>query len=243
MDSNYQNNKRIARNTLLLYFRMFFAMGVSLYTSRVLLNTLGVEDYGIYIVVAGVIAMLSFITNSMSTATARFLTFELGQKNPVRLPGIFSAACTIHLLIAVIILILAETIGLWFLETKLVIPPERMSAARTVYHLSVASVFLTILQVPYTAAVLSHERMDIYAGIEIISVLLKLSIVFLLMVITYDKLILYGILLLVVSCVLFFLWQTYIAPVSLPNVNSVCNIKKNSSSLCLHFQAGIYMAT
>ena len=189
MSSDIQsNNKRIARNTMMLYIRMGITMLVGLYTSRVVLQVLGVSDYGIYGVVGGIVAFMGFLNGSMSGATSRFLTYELGRGIEGKLKETFVSAFWVHLIIAVIIFVLAETVGLWFLYNKLVIPDVRMDAAFWVYQFSVASAVLGITQVPYNASVISHEDMDLYAYIEIANVLLKLLIVYLLMVITIDKL-------------------------------------------------------
>lgn len=193
------NNKRIARNTMMLYMRMGITMLVGLYTSRVALQVLGVSDYGIYGVVGGIVAFMGFLNGSMSGATSRFLTYELGRGTEGKLKETFVSAFWVHLIIAVIIFVLAETVGLWFLYNKLVIPDVRMDTAFWVYQFSVASAVLGITQVPYNASVISHEDMDLYAYIEIANVLLKLLIVYLLMVITIDKLILYAALYFAVS--------------------------------------------
>ena len=193
------NNKRIARNTMMLYMRMGITMLVGLYTSRVALQVLGVSDYGIYGVVGGIVAFMGFLNGSMSGATSRFLTYELGRGTEGKLKETFVSAFWVHLIIAVIIFVLAETVGLWFLYNKLVIPDVRMDAAFWVYQFSVASAVLGITQVPYNASVISHEDMDLYAYIVIANVLLKLLIVYLLMVITIDKLILYAALYFAVS--------------------------------------------
>ena len=184
-------------------------MGVTLYTSRVVLATLGVEDFGIYGVVGGVVAMLSFLNSSMSTATSRFLTFALGEGNKEKFQKTFSSAVTVHIIIALIILFLAETVGLWFLENKLVIPEARMSAARWVYQLSILSALIAIIQVPYNATIISHERMDVFAYVEILNVCSKLGIVYLLVIGNFDKLILYATLILCVSAFIFLIYMTY----------------------------------
>lgn len=189
-----QNNRRIAKNTMMLYFRMILTMIVSLYTSRVILNTLGVEDYGIYNVVGGVVSMFAFFNSAMSSATQRFLSFEIGKGDFAQLRKTFNATQIIHIGIAGVIFILAETVGLWFVKTYLVIPPERLEAAIWVYHFSVLSFMVSIIQVPYNATIIAHERMNVYAYVSIIEVSLKLLIVFMLTWITYDKLKLYGIL-------------------------------------------------
>ena len=151
----------------MLYIRMFISVIVSLYTSRVVLQTLGVEDYGIYGVVGGIVAMMGSINASMSGATSRFLTFELGRGDFSRLSKTFSSALLVHIIIAVIVLVLAETVGLWFLCNKLVIPEGRMTAAHWVYQLSILSAMLTITQVPYNSSIIAHEKMDIYCKVGV----------------------------------------------------------------------------
>lgn len=187
-----ENNKRIAKNTLLLYVRMLFMMLVSLYTSRIVLNTLGVEDFGIYNVVGGVVSMFGFLNRAMFAATQRYLTFELGKNNFERLKVVFSTSVTIHILISVLVFLLAETIGLWFLYNKMTIPAERMDAAFWVYQLAILSTMVLIISVPYNATIIAHERMGAFAYISIIEVSLKLLLVFSLNTIGYDKLILYA---------------------------------------------------
>ena len=208
-ESQSSNSKRIAKNALMLYIRMFLSMIVGLYTSRVVLNTLGVEDYGIYGVVGGVVSMMGFLNASMSGATSRFITFELGKGNFQRLKDTFSSALIVHIGIALIVLIVAETVGLWFLNNKLVIPEERMYAAHWVYQLSILSAMLGITQVPYNACIIAHERMGVYAYIEILNVSLKLLIVYLLLIGDFDKLILYAILTLAVSIIIIMTYRIY----------------------------------
>jgi len=207
--SNSANNKRIAKNTILLYFRMFLTMGVSLYTSRIVLNTLGVEDFGIYNVVGGVVIMFSFLNSSMSSATQRFLSFELGKGDYAQLKKVFSMSVNIHAVIAIAIFILAETIGLWFLNTKLNIPEGRMEAANWVYQFSVLSFMLTVMGVPYNATIIAHERMNVYAWVSIIEVVLKLAIVFALVWFGVDKLKLYAVLVLGVTIVTWTIYRFY----------------------------------
>lgn len=184
-------------------------MLVSLYTSRVILNTLGVEDYGIYNVVGGVVAMFAFFNSAMSSATQRFLSYEIGKGDFVQLCKTFNATQVIHVGIAVLIFILAETIGLWFVKTYLVIPVERMEAAIWVYHFSVLSFMVSIIQVPYNATIIAHERMNVYAYVSILEVTLKLLIVFMLTWITYDKLKLYGVLQFLVVCIIATIYRIY----------------------------------
>jgi len=194
------SNKRIAKNTALFYFRMLITMLVSLYTSRIVLNVLGVENYGIYNVVGGVVVLFSFLNNAMSVSTSRFLTVELGRKEYDKLNKTFSAALSIHIGIAILVFILAETIGLWFVLNKLVIPDDRMNAAIWVYQFSILSSMVGLTQVPYNATIIAHEKMDVYAYVSILDVSLKLIIVFAITWIAgIDKLILYSILIFMVS--------------------------------------------
>ena len=203
------NNKRIAKNTLLLYFRMLFTMAVSLYTSRVVLNILGVEDFGIYNVVGGIVAMFGFINGSMTSATQRYLTFELGQNNEAQLTNVFSTSLTIHAIISFLIILLAETIGLWFLWNKMQIPADRMDAAFWVFQCSVLASVIMIMSVPYNAAIIAHEKMSAFAYISIIEVSLKLLIVFVLLYFHADKLILYAILIVVVQFIIRLCYSRY----------------------------------
>lgn len=202
-------NKRIARNAVMLYIRMFLTMIVGLYTSRVVLNVLGVEDYGTYGVVGGVVGMMGFLNTSMSGATSRFLTFELGRGDQKRLADTFSSALIIHIGIALLVLILAETVGLWFLCNKLVIPEGRMPAAHWVYQLSIASAMIWITQSPYNATIIAHEKMDVYAYVEILNAVLKLLIVYLLSIGNFDKLILYATLVFLVSVLIRLIYRIY----------------------------------
>lgn len=193
----------------MLYFRMMMSMLVTLYTSRVVLNTLGVEDFGIYNVVAGVIIMFGFLNSAMAASTQRFLNFEIGKGNHFKLKKIFNVSLTIHLLIALIVLILAETIGLWFLNSYLIIPTQRMIAANWVYQFSIFSFILTILSVPYNATIIANEKMKAFAFVGIVEVILKLLIVYFLSLFSYDKLILYSFLLLLVSIIVRIIYGVY----------------------------------
>ena len=193
------NNKRIAKNTLLLYVRMFFMMGIALYTSRVVLNTLGVEDYGIYNVVGGLVSMFGLLNGSMSSATQRYITFELGKGDSKALNKIFSLSLQIHALIAIVTVLLIESVGLWFLYNKMTIPPERMTAAFWVLQASALTFIFSIMSVPYNADIIAHERMSAFAYISIVEAVLKLVIVFMLLAVPFDKLIVYAMLLAVVQ--------------------------------------------
>ena len=188
------STKRIAKNTLMLYFRQILIMLVSLYTVRVVLATLGAEDYGIYNVVAGVVTMFSFLSGSMATASQRYFSFALGQNDEVQLKRYFSMSFTIYCLIALVVVVIAETFGLWFVENKLVVPVERQQAAFWIYQASVFSTVCTILTAPFMASIIAHEDMNIYAYVSVVEVVLKLGIVFLLSLFPADKLIVYGLL-------------------------------------------------
>ena len=193
----------------MLYIRMLLSVVVSLYTSRVVLEVLGVEDYGLYGLVGGVVSMFSFLNSTMAGATSRFLTFEMGRGDQDRLKATFSSALIIHICIALLVLILAETVGLWFLNNKLVIPEGRMHAAHWVLQFSVISMLVNFTQVPYNAAIIAHEKMDVYAYVELLNVFLKLGIVYLLSIGNFDKLILYAFLVLVVSILIAFIYRLY----------------------------------
>ena len=186
------NNKRIAKNTLLLYFRMLFTMLVSLFTSRVVLSTLGIDDFGIYNVVGGVVAMFGFLNAAMSTATQRYLTFELGRGDSEQLKKVFCTTVQIHVAISLLVVILSETVGIWFMYNKMVIPIDRMEAAWWVFQFSVLSAVVMIMSVPYNASIIAHERMSAFAYISVIEVILKLAIVYLLTIGHFDKLKLYA---------------------------------------------------
>lgn len=188
------HNKRIAKNTLMLYFRLILTMAVSLFTSRVILNTLGIEDFGIRNVVDGVVVMFSFLSGTMATATQRFFSYELGRRDIGKLKQIFSQSYLIYFLIACLVVVLAETIGLWFVSHKLVIPADRMNAALWVYHFAVASFFLSIMVSLYIALVIAHEDMGFFAYVSIMDVALKLLVVYLLVLFPVDKLKLLGML-------------------------------------------------
>ena len=203
------NNKRVAKNAIALYVRMFISMIVSFYTSRVVLEVLGVDDYGIYNVVGGVTASFVFLNASMAGASSRFITFEIGKGTPQSLKNTFSTSMLIHIGVAVIVLVLAETAGLWFMNYKLDIPQESMPAANVVYQCSVLSLIISITQVPYNACIIAHEKMDVYAYVEIANVFLKLLIVYLLYIGDFNKLILYGILMLGASVIIALTYRLY----------------------------------
>ena len=174
MSDNTTNNKRIAKNTLLLYARMLLTMTVSLYTSRVILQVLGVEDFGVYNVVGGIISMFAFINGGMVAATQRYITFEIGSGNKEKLKRVFSTSLQIHAVISILVIILGETVGLWFLSEKMVIPNGRMESALWVYQCSILACVVNIMSIPYNADIVAHEKMSAFAYISIVDVVLKL---------------------------------------------------------------------
>lgn len=188
---------------------MFITMGVSLYTSRIVLNILGVTDYGIYSVVGGVVAMFAMLNGSLAAASQRFITFELGKTSNKRLKEIFSTSVTIHNLIALVVLMLAETIGVWFLNTHMNIAPDRMNAANWVFQCSVLTFVVDIISVPYNASIIAHEHMKAFAYVGIIEVSLKLGVVFLLLLFAFDKLKFYALLILVVALIIRLIYGLY----------------------------------
>ena len=201
MQDHSENTKRIAKNTLMLYGRMLFSMVVSLYTSRVVLNTLGVVDYGIYGVVGGFVSMFSLISSSLSSAVSRFLTFELGRGNQERLNKVFSTSLLIHIALAIVVLVLAETVGIWFVNNKMTIPSDRLYAANWVFQASIFAFLFGLFSVPYNASIISHEKMSAFAYIGILDTTMKLLIVLFIAYFHwhYDKLIVYAMLLVAVS--------------------------------------------
>ena len=209
MSDTSSANKRIAKNTLVLYVRMLFTMGISLFTSRVILQTLGVEDYGISSVVGGVISMFTFINAAMVSSTQRYLNFELVRGDANQLRSVFSTSLQIHALIALAIIVLSETVGLWFLNEKLVIPEARMTAAMWVYQCSILSCAVSIMSTPYNAVIVAHAKMSAFAYISILDVSLKLLVVYLLVVLPFDKLIILAILNLLVQLFIRYIYTLY----------------------------------
>jgi len=203
------NTTRIVKNTLMLYFRQLVSMLVSLYAVRIVLEILGVEDFGIYNVVGGVVVLFAFLNNAMTTATQRFLNFALGQNDTEQVRDVYSVSLVIHALIALLVIVLAQTVGLWLFRTWLNIPPERQTAAFVVYQFSVATTAIGILQVPYGATIIAHEKMSVLAKLSIVNEMLRLGIVFLLPVILLDKLIVYAFLVGVVSIISFLVKKIY----------------------------------
>lgn len=203
------NNKRIAKNTLFLYFRTLIILVVSLYTSRVILNELGVEDYGIYNVVGGVVAMFSVISGALSSSISRFITFELGKGKSKKLNVVFSTSVNIQFGISLIIILIGEIVGLWFLNYKMNIPPERLAAANWVLQCSLLTFCINLISVPYNACIIAHEKMDTFAYVSILEALLKLSVCYLILISPWDRLIFYAILLVCVSIIIRMTYTVY----------------------------------
>lgn len=209
MSNNSDKSKRIAKNTILLYFRMLLIMAVTLYTSRIVLITLGVEDYGIYNVVGGVVTMFAVLSGSLSTAISRFITYELGKGNHNRLKIIFSSSIIIQVTLALIIGILAEIGGTWFMNNKMNIPFERLEAANWVLQCSIVTFMVNLISVPYNAAIIAHEKMKAFAYVSIFEASLKLLVVFVLYFAVTDKLKIYAISLMIISILIRFIYSTY----------------------------------
>lgn len=206
------NNKLIVRNTIFMAIRMVLLLGISLYTSRVVLQVLGVEDYGIYNVVAGFVSMFAFLNSSMTNANQRFYNFELGKGNVKGVNSVYNTSLRIQVCLALVIIILTETIGLWYLYEKMVIPPERLNAAFWVFQFSVLSLLFIVFQIPYSAAVIAYEKMDYYAYVGIIDAFLKLFIALAIPYAKGDQLIVYGFLLLLINIInwcLYFFYAKY----------------------------------
>lgn len=189
------NNKRIAKNTILLYLRMFIMMAVSLFTSRVILDALGASDYGLYNVVGGLVSLFSILTGAMSVSTSRFLTFALGTGDKGVLKRTFVSSVNLHLLLALVMVLVTEVAGVWFLNNHLNIPPERMHAAGIVLQFSIVTFVINLINVPYTASIISHEKMGIYAYFSLYDVFVKLAVVYALYIAATDRLVLYAFLL------------------------------------------------
>lgn len=203
------DNKRIAKNTLFLYFRMILVMGVTLYVSRAVLDKLGVDDFGLYNVVGGVVGILSFINGTLSIGTSRFLTYELGRNDGKRLHLTFNTAFYTHLTLAIILTLILETIGLWYVYNRMVVPENRLTAAVIAYHVSVFTSFVSIIQVPFTSLIMAHEKMEIYAYISIFAAFANLFVVYLLYISPFDRLIVYSVLLAVVQILVVLLYCIY----------------------------------
>ena len=209
MLNHYTDQKRIAKNTVMLYLRMIVIMIVTLYTTRVVLSVLGETDYGIYNIVGSVVISMVFIQNSLMSATQRFLSYEMGLKEKGDVSRVFRSSTVLHLRFLVIIFVLLETVGLWFLNRVLDIPPGRMFAANVVYQFSIITFALNLIRIPYNSIIISYENMNIYAILSIVEAFLKLSIVIALKYLGSDKLILYGILVCAITIVINSLYISY----------------------------------
>lgn len=204
-----EDNKRIAKNTLFLYVRMILTIVVNLYAVRVIWQVLGIDDYGIYNLVGGIVTMFAFLNNAMVASSQRFISFELGKENYDRLKNVFCISVTVHFMLAIGIIILAETGGLWLLNEKLNIPESRMYAANWVFQCSVLAFAVNVISVPYNACIVAHEHMNAYGYFGILEVVLKLLIVFLLLLLPFDKLIAYSLLVLGVTVLMRVIYGYY----------------------------------
>lgn len=209
MSSNANNNKRIAKNTIFLYFRSILLLLISLYTSRVTLEVLGVEDFGIYQIVGGVVSMFSMLSSTLASASQRFITFALGENDYQKQRRVFSTCISLHIVLGLIVVVLLEILGIWFLNNKLNIPVGRLPVAGWVMQFSIATFFVNIISVPYNATIIAHEKMSAFAYISILEGLLKLGSVFLLMVISWDKLLLYSALYFLIALFLRVIYSVY----------------------------------
>lgn len=208
MADSLHNNKRLAKNTLYLYFRTFLVMIITIFTSRIVLDSLGIENYGIYNVVGGFVSMFAVLSGTLTAASQRFIAFELGKEKP-NVKRVFSATLTIHFLLALLIFIILESLGLWFLNEKMNISSERMYAANWVFQCSVITFCINIISIPYNAAIIAYEKMSVFATVSIFEVLAKLGIAYFLYVISYDVLIVYAILMLLVAVFLRLIYGWY----------------------------------
>ena len=209
MNNSLENTKRIAKNTMFLYIRMLFLMCISFFTTRVILQTLGVNDYGIYNVVGGVVSLFSILSKTLSTASSRFLNFEMGRGDEEKLKQVFSTTLTIQIVIAIVVALLVEILGLWFIDNKLNIPSDRLWAANWVMHFSALTFCLELISVPYNAAIIAHEKMKVFSYISIYEGLAKLGICYLIIISPIDKLVFYAGLLCFVQVSVRFIYSKY----------------------------------
>lgn len=203
------NNSKLAKNTLLLYVRMLLIMVVSLYTSRVVLAALGVDDFGIYNVVGGFVSMFSIVSASLTAGISRFITYELGRKDDGNLQEVFATSIFVQIVLGLIILFFAETVGLWFLNTRMNIASERMTAANWVFQCSVITFVINLLSVPYNAAIIAYEKMSAFAYISIVEAVVKLFIAFVVTWLSANQLIVYAVLILLSSVLVRVLYTSY----------------------------------
>ena len=203
------NNKRIAKNTLLLYVRMLFMMFIGLYTSRVILDKLGEVDFGIYNVVGGFVTMFSIISGAMTSATQRFLSFEIGKGKEGNVKGIFSTMIYIHLFLALLVLIVGEIVGVWFLNTHMNFPADRYGAANWVFQLSLLVFILNVINVPYNGALIAYEKMSAFAYFSIFDAVFKLAICYVITLTPFDKLVVYAVLMAFIQILLLLMYFAY----------------------------------
>ena len=225
LNKTANDNSRILKNTLMLYFRMLLLLVINLYTSRVILRELGVDDYGIYNVVGGIVVILSFLNSAMAGGTQRFMNVEMGRKDQNALNKVFSTSQQIHMFVAIAVLLIAETVGLWFLNYHMNIPNLRMQAANWVYQFSVFAALFGIFTVPYNAAIISHEKMSAFAYISIMEAFLKLAVAFAIIWSPFDKLIFYSFLMLVVGVINCSIYAVY-------GIKHFTECRKTSIKIC-----------
>ena len=223
MASEYNKTKKIAKNAVFLYIRMIIVTFITLFTSRVVLRELGFEDYGLYNIVGGVVTLFAFLRSSMDSSTQRFLSYEMGKGNYENLRNTFNTCLTAHVLIAVVLLLLAETIGLWFLNTQIVIPEGREVAANWLYQFSVLSLFVGVISVPYSADIVSNEQMGYFAFLGVLNAVLKLVIAYMIVTSPIDRLVFYGFLMMIINVIDFALNWIY------------CHIKFHETHLKLYW--------
>ncbi len=209
MSDNKSNNKRIAKNTIVLYFRMLLLMAIGLYTGRVNLEALGVTDFGIYNVVGGFVAMFSLISGSLTAACTRFLNYEMGKGTKERLQQVFCSSVTIQYILAAIVVVIAESIGIWYVNNIMVLPPDRLTAANWCFQLSVFSFAMGLITVPYNSAIVAHEKMKTFAYVSIFEAIAKLLICFYVIQSSFDHLIIYAILIFLTSFTVRMVYQIY----------------------------------
>ena len=209
MRDNKLDNKRVAKNTIVLYLRTIITLCISLYTSRVILQVLGVDDYGIYTVIAGFVSMFSIIGGTLVSATQRYLNFEMGKLENSHIREVFSASLLIHVILCVITLVLFETVGLWFINHKLNIEASKLYATNWLYQFSILTFLLNILRTPFDASIIAHERMRVFAFVNILESTLRLAIIYCLLLSTVDFLVMYGIYLFLISVLIFSIYYIY----------------------------------
>ena len=203
------NNKRIAKNTLFLYLRMFVMMLTALFTSRIVLDVLGAADYGLNNIIGGVVVLFSFLNSALLSATQRFLNFHLGRQDYKQTNVVFCMSMNTYLLLSIVVVVLGETVGLWFVNTQLNIPSERMYAAQWVYQFTLIQFVINLLRVPYNASIIAYEKMNFYAYVSLVEVIAKLLVVYLLYITTFDKLIFYSFLYTIVPLIVAYIYKIY----------------------------------